>query len=214
MGKVCLISAAICLFMCALAPAAAQAQWAVDGHLVCGTSNNQIEPQLVTDDSGGAVIIWTDGRSYLNNNIYSQRVSAFGLDQWTADGVGICTADDNQTWPELVADGTGGAVMTWSDYRHGGSYSVYVQKVDATGARQWAADGIWVNYGAANSQVILDGSGGVFLSWIEAATYPTSIALQRITSGGSFVWADYVNAGTGNFSLLLLSPPNRLVTIE
>ena len=63
--------------------------------------------------------------------------------QWTADGVALCTAANDQINPQIVSDGSGGAIITWQDYR-GGNYDIYAQRVNASGAVQWTADGVAV----------------------------------------------------------------------
>jgi hypothetical protein len=48
---------------------------------------------------------------------------------WPFNGEGICTAEGYQDYPQLVADGSGGAIITWQDYRSGSDYHVYTQRV-------------------------------------------------------------------------------------
>ena len=61
-------------------------------------------------------------------DIYAQRVNAAGSPQWTADGVALCTAANDQRDPTIVSDGAGGAIVTWDDRRNGG-YDIYAQHV-------------------------------------------------------------------------------------
>ncbi len=114
--------------------ASGMVQWATDGADICMATGGQANPQLASDGAGGAIIVWMDyRRSYLGStDIYAQRVNASGIVQWDSDGVAICTVAENQEWPQLVADGIGGAMITWEDYRNG-NLDIYAQRVDHEG---------------------------------------------------------------------------------
>jgi hypothetical protein len=53
--------------------------------------------------------------------------------QWTTNGVAISTAIGDQHVPQIVSDGTGGDIITWSDYRNGSNFDIYAQNVTANG---------------------------------------------------------------------------------
>jgi len=55
-------------------------------------------------------------------------VNAAGTPQWETDGVALCTASDDQWWPSIVSDGTGGAIVAWGDRRSGLRLRVYAQR--------------------------------------------------------------------------------------
>ena len=95
-------------------------------------------PQIISDGSEGAIITWWDYRSG-SNDIYARRVDASGTPQWgVGDGVAICTAGNTQSYPQIISDGSEGAIITWQDYRNG-NYDIYVRRVHASGASLWAA---------------------------------------------------------------------------
>jgi hypothetical protein len=52
--------------------------------------------------------------------------------EWLADGVPLCTAPNDQTGPTSVADGAGGMIVAWHDYRSG-HFDIYAQHVLASG---------------------------------------------------------------------------------
>ena len=64
----------------------------------------------------------------------------------------------DQEHPAIVGDGIGGAIITWDV---GGN--VFAQRINATGAVQWTANGVAICV-AANLQVaptiVSDGAGG------------------------------------------------------
>ncbi len=59
-----------------------------------------------------------------------------GVVKWTADGVAICEAADNQDEVQIVIDGKGGAIITWRDNRNSGSsgYDIYAQRINSAGS--------------------------------------------------------------------------------
>lgn len=117
--------------------------------------------QIISDGSAGAIITWYDYRSGSNYDIYAQRVDSAGVVQWTVDGVAICTNPGNQEWPQIISDGSAGAIITWHDDRSG-NWDIYAQRVDSVGAVQWTADGVAICTAPGDQyspQMISDGSG-------------------------------------------------------
>src|SRR3989442_10862878 len=80
--------------------------------------------------AGGAIVTWYDFRSG-NSDIYAQHVLASGVvdPAWTANGTLLCNAECNQFSPTIVADGAGGAIVTWFDYRSVTNYDIYAHHV-------------------------------------------------------------------------------------
>jgi hypothetical protein len=93
---------------------------------------DQWVPTIVPDGAGGAIVTWYDVRSG-NSDIYAQRVSALGVVQWAANGVPLCTATGDQSYPQIISDGAGGAIITWMDDRSGNS-DIYALRIDANGS--------------------------------------------------------------------------------
>ncbi len=161
--------------------------WTADGVGMRTTAINEAySPQIASDGSGGAAITWQDLRSG-KDDIYAQRVDASGTPLWTADGVGVRTAAANDAnEPQIAADGSGGAIITWPDYRSG-KWDIYAQRVDASGTPLWTADGVGVRTAAANSaanpQIASDGSGGAIVTWEDYRSgSKNDIYAQRISN--------------------------------
>src|SRR5207245_658083 len=116
--------------------AAGVPQWTADGVALSIAAGDQTNSQLVSDGSAGAIVAWQDYRNGGIPDIYAQRVNAAGVPQWTADGVAICTSAGVQEDPQLVSDGSAGAIVAWEDYRNGGIGDIYAQRVNAAGVPQ------------------------------------------------------------------------------
>ncbi len=54
----------------------------------------------------------------------------------------VSTAIDGQFLPWVVADGAGGVIVMWEDYRTGKDWDVYAQRVDSSGRTRWESDGL------------------------------------------------------------------------
>ena len=67
--------------------------------------------------------------------------------QWPGDpalNFAVCGRDGEQTLPKVAATHDGGCYVSWEDLASG-NYDVYLQRLDAQGVAQWAADGIAVS---------------------------------------------------------------------
>jgi hypothetical protein len=166
--------------------------WAADGVPICTAADDQESHQLVGDGSGGAIITWQDYRGG-TSDIYAQRVDANGDTLWAANGVPICTAANLQFIPKLVADGFGGAIITWQDYRGGSNYDVYAQRVDANGNTLWRFNGAAICTAASHQRFIQltdDGIGGAIITWRDERSGSNyDIYAQRVDANGNTLWA-------------------------
>ncbi|MGD9141096.1 MAG: hypothetical protein PVJ42_06100, partial [bacterium] len=89
--------------------------WYDGGIPVGSTYQAETAPEIAPDGEGGAIIVFI--RYAADQDIYAQRVDAWGNLLWTPGGVAVCTASDNQFQPRIVADGEGGAIIVWRDDR-------------------------------------------------------------------------------------------------
>jgi hypothetical protein len=180
-------------------------QWTVNGVPVCEAVNDQTNPQIAPDGSGGAIIIWQDYRGGTTADIYAQRVDAGGIPQWAAGGVAICAAIGDQTGPEIVSDGSGGAIIAWEDFRGGSGSDIYAQRVSAGGAVLWAADGIALctaEYSQSLPRIAVDGSGGAIVVWQDPRGGSNNdIYAQRVDASGGVQWTtDGIAISTADYS--------------
>jgi len=166
-------------------------QWTADGVALCTAANDQINPTIASDGAGGATVTWQDFRSGTSYDIYAQRVSAAGVPQWTADGVALCTTANDQIHPTITSDGTGGAIVTWWDYRSGTNWDIYAQRVGAAGVPQWNANGVALS-SAPNEQdyaaITSDGAGGAIITWDLRAGVYQHVYAQHVTADGATSW--------------------------
>ncbi len=105
--------------------------WPVDGRALSITAIYELDSQLTSDGAGGAIVTWR--RDDVPYGIYAQHVLASGVvnPAWPIDGRALCMAP-HASYPQIASDGTGGAIVTWADYRSG-DFDIYAQRVDSTG---------------------------------------------------------------------------------
>lgn len=164
--------------------------WMAQGVPLCIVGGGQEYPTMESDGVGGTIVTWQDNRT--SQGIYAQRVDASGTVQWTADGVGVCTATGAQTNPTIVSDGASGAIIAWEDDRSG-DYDIYSRRIDASGMVQWTPDGVALCTVAgtqAHTTIVSDAVGGAIVAWNDQRS-PTlnDIYTQRVDASGTVIWS-------------------------
>ena len=175
---------------------AGMVKWDANGTVICNATGNQasnsIPPQLASDGAGGAIIIWSDNRpSTTGSDIYAQKIDSAGVVQWDANGTVICNAIDSQGTPQIVSNGAGGGIISWTDQRYLSitDRDIYAQKINSAGVVQWDANGKII-CNAPNNQVssklVSDCAGGAIVGWED----DYNIKAQKINSAGVVQWDD------------------------
>src|SRR5438105_9563787 len=170
--------------------------WPSSGLDLCPVLGDQVSPQLALDGAGGAYVVWQDGRHNTSGkDIYSSRVSGSGVVAagWCQDGAAITTAAGDQVDPNVAADGSGGALVSYRD-----ASSTYAARVGSTATIQWANSAASSTTNLSAPQLISDGAGGaivVYLAnsnlfgqrfqgsdgqplWTGSVTYPEVVAID------------------------------------
>ncbi len=190
------LRASVCLALITLSVliviAFAWAEWsssATQNLPLCTAENEQRFPVLIADGEDGAIVAWSDAR-HANRDVFAQRVSMTGDMHWNADGIPICDLPSSQSWPLIVSDTVGGAILVWGDTRHGNQDS-YAQRIDANGNKLWNPEGVPVCTHPTlqdDLHVIADGKGGVIVVWEDWRNENQDIYAQRIDASGKPLW--------------------------
>jgi hypothetical protein len=167
--------------------------WPADGIALCDTTGAQGNPQLIPDGSGGAIAVWDDQRSGFDSDIYAQRIAANGTRSWTAQGVPVCTAVNDQLTPVCAADASGGVFVAWEDARASSMVSdIYVQRITSAGvpASGWPVGGAAANLTvglrlAYAPSIVKDASGGTIVAWEDYRNLSGDIYAVRLTAAGA-----------------------------
>jgi hypothetical protein len=166
--------------------------WIANGTPICTGPVSYYEPQIIPDDSGGAIICWFEG--VINQyNISAQRIDSDGNWLWGSDGIIVCNASKGQNYSVMCSDGDGGVIIAWVD-RRDDNEDIYAQRINSTGHTQWAENGVPVcnlpEYQGANADLDIDsdGAGGAIIAWKDNRDLGADIYAQRINENGVRKW--------------------------
>lgn len=136
---------------------------------VCNAAGSRSRLAMTPDGAGGTLFHWYDSRV----GYYEQRVNAQGTVLWTTDGVAVnASATSSPSPTTVVADGTGGAIVTYTALLNGVE-QVYANHVSNTGSVLWGSAGTLLHYGASSSYRafgVSDGNGGLITTYYDNRT--------------------------------------------
>jgi len=156
---------------------------------------------IASDDSAGAYVSMSDTQDPYQVKCYVQRVGPDGTLLWQSPGVRLSVLAGSQFTPAVAADGTGGAIVAWNDYRSGSS-EIFAQRMTRAGGSLWGANGIPVTSGTGNSwypRLMEKMNGSSIIAWFRGTTF----WMQKLGPSGQPAWqANGVLAGdTVNFDV-------------
>jgi len=172
--------------------------WIDGGVPACIAANDQVNPSLVNDSVGSAIIVWEDNVNF-TWDIYAQRVAsvpATGAIQWTANGVAIMAIALDQIHPTIVAGAQYTAFIAWEHYLSATDSNIYAHKIfggvaGTTPSLPWGApvavSTLHDSY-QRNPQAVSDGSGGVIIA------YETG---ENLAVNGYDIYANHLNQAGG-----------------
>lgn len=178
-----LISLLVCLVF---SPVKANADWIVDGTRICSSNSFQWSPSICPDGDGGFYVVWGNYGG-MGQAIKVQRMDDTGNRYWDPAGVTIFSTDGGM--PLLVPDGSGGAIVAWTDYS-GSDDNIKAQRIDSTGNPLWTIDGVFVCSSALDQKIVgtvTDGAGGAIIVWSHNDGF-FDLYAQRIDGSGTPQW--------------------------
>ncbi len=139
----------------------------------------EARPAIAPDDSGGAFVAWVRQRHPVGDppgsQVMAQHVDSAGSSLWTPGGITLVDSSEvggsDYAWrtyeviPSVTADGTGGAVVAWNDWRNepgtGGNDDIFAQRIDASGHAVWIAGGmsVWFYTGGSQRRPMITATG-------------------------------------------------------
>ena len=181
--------------------------WPANGTLVCSAPNGRSNAQIVPDGSGGAILAWQDQRDSVagSADLCAQHLTATGAvdPAWPANGlIFTSTPGYKYFYNTTLSDGSGGALITWGDYRSG-NFDLYASHVLATGSVDAAvpANGEPVSTATGDQiypAICSDGATGAFIAWTDYRLGSNSPRLyaMRLHHNGT-VYAQWTANGIG-----------------
>lgn len=176
--------------------------------------------RVAPDGKGGAIFSWLDWQI---TSVMAQRVNAAGTVMWTVNGETVRNSSGNPYEPEIVPDGSGGAVLSWCDHRDW--YDIYAQRVDSLGNMLWTANGValttdpggedwWQHY----PRLCGDGEGGAIVAWADQRIGNYDCYAQRVNGEGVAQWTENgvavctTQASAQELDLILVADKGTIIT--
>ena len=169
------------------------ALWTINGVAACTNTADQSTPSIVSDMRGGCIIAWSDWRSFVERDLYAQRVDSNGNMMWTIDGVVVTNKPEREHSERMCSDGAGGAIVCWEQQSNVDfSWGVWCQRIDSSGNQIWQSGGETVCTNPAqrrNNRIQGDGHGGAFITFQDLRNgFDYDIYVQHISSTGQYLW--------------------------
>ena len=161
---------------------------------------NQFVYSSVPDGAGGTISLWGDDSGSdsitFRNHLYLQRLSSQGFKQWSAGGSKVTDSENYISYGVLIADGTGGAFVSWVEAPGNidSAANIYAQRLDGNGNRLWGNNGVLVcdsRQEQFSSSMVADGTGGVIITWVDnrnISDTSNQIYAQRLNGSGVPQW--------------------------
>lgn len=170
--------------------------WPADGRGVCTAAGEQLNPVVVGDGAGGALVAWSDLRGS-SEDVYVQHLLAGGTvdGAWAANGALLSGAAQQQAFPTIVSDGSGGALVAWEDGRNGGALTsqkdLFAGHMTALGLPDtaWTVNGellaLVPGFDQVSPQAVSDLNGGAIVTWLDARNGTSDLYAMRILADGT-----------------------------
>ena len=170
--------------------------WDSSGVAICNLPLDQEDPQIVSDESGGAIIIWEvkQGTVVGENGLFAQRIDSNGQILWIQNGVSILTSPLSYSihWrPKIAGDENNGAVICWINTTN---TIIHAQRLNSAGFRVWLQEGVPVclqSYDNRLHSFINVKNGKFVLCWTSVTSpgeYRGELRTQSIDTVGIINW--------------------------
>lgn len=169
-----------------------------NGFLIAGSALNETSPSIATVATNKVAVVWrfTGTSTDLAINFADFAAKNTVL----ANGVTIADKANAQSNQQVVEDGTGGALVVWTDPRLGNTNAnLYGQRISSAGTLLWGPagteiDGLQLTSTVGNSllpRAISDGAGGMVVAFgsTRVAADNANIYAIRVDGSGNNVWA-------------------------
>lgn len=124
-----------------------QAQWAYDPSTNTKLVVNPVDPiniSAVSDQKGGAFIVWQDSKSKDRSDILFLHVNKDGETSFRSDGKAVSQSLENKFEPKIILLKSGDLIVTWKEKISSSTSEIFMQKVSNKGLRLLGEFGIQV----------------------------------------------------------------------
>ncbi|MBI5435012.1 MAG: hypothetical protein HZA52_19415 [Planctomycetes bacterium] len=173
------------------------ALFAPNGLLVSANpqSTSLVDWDLVTDAQGDALLAFTDTRAGSDLDVYAYKITQAGAFAWGANGVTVSSNNDFEASPQCAELSDGSLAVVWGRSPSGVDGTVRIQRLDANGVAQYAANGLAISGAAGEDpgfpQVVAAESGKYIVTWLrDIGTFasPRHMRAQKFDAAGNAQW--------------------------
>ena len=108
-----------------------------------------------------------------------------------SETITVTSAKDGQLFPSVVADGEGGVIVIWEDYRTGKDWDVYARRVDSNNKLIWESKGLPISIANRNQRRLrsIRHSGHAIVVWNDQRNKSSwDIYAQAVNFEGDVLW--------------------------
>jgi hypothetical protein len=168
---------------------------------VCNAPRRQADTYAAEDNNGGAFITWSDNRNQTTGyDIYAQHFNVTGEAQWTDNGVIVCSVDNLQSKPRLIADQDNNVFIIWQDFRSTEHLDLYAQKLSSNGTLLFEpSTGKSIADEAGDQedcQLLVDPCNGLYATWTDNRGFFKAIYGTHLTTLGEYPDEWWSNSGS------------------
>lgn len=171
----------------------------VNGFPISTTSVNENGPSIATVGVDKVAVVWRYTGVSTSTDLAINFADFAAKNKVLANGVTIADKANAQSNAQVVADGSGGALVVWVDPRIATTNAnLYGQRISAAGTLLWGPvgseiDGLQLTNTVGNSllpQAVSDGAGGMVVAFgsTRVASDNANIYAIRVDGSGNNVW--------------------------
>ena len=162
------------------------------GAPVCTHSADQSDIEMLSDGSGGAIIVWKDRRRDPDlHDLYVQRIDGDGQPMWEFDGVSVFPSEALQSTPRLVSGDADSFYVVWWEVIGYEQWDIMTHRIGMDGKHRWQAPTVVspIEGLQGEPRAVSDGQGGLIIVWQVYENFINDdFHAQRIDSAGNTVW--------------------------
>jgi hypothetical protein len=164
--------------------------WDAGGKLATSLKGDQVNPQVLTEDST-IILSWTN-EFQKDRNVFIQKYNRQGKPLWKNNGQPVVDLKGPQFGQKIISDGKGGAIVSWIDRRVDSvKADIYAQRVTTSGKVSWANSGIPVaskkNTEKSYLSVVSDRRGGAIFIFKDRRDGKGEIYGQKVFNTGTYI---------------------------
>ena len=162
------------------------------GAPVCTHPADQSDIEILSDGSGGAIIVWKDRRRHPDfHDLYVQRIDMDGQPMWKLDGVPVFPSEALQSTPRLVSGGADSFYVVWWEVIGYEQWNIMARRIGMDGEHLWREPTVVSPTEGLQGEprAVSDGQRGLIVVWqIYENFINDDFYAQRIDPAGNKVW--------------------------